>query len=137
MEYGKVRFFDLYIMRPVTAVYLAIGAWSFIYSSWLEGGFLVLALLVNLLVVRNLSKSKVDRAALTAPSFDTTGMDFEGYIIAKNAIFASFPMGGAAFICSRQMGYRYMAVLIGLGALVSFPALVSTLTAYAHKRRIP
>ena len=136
MEYGKVRFFDLCVLKPVVAIYLALGAWSFINGSWLEGGVFVLALLITLLVIRNISKARVDRAAQTAPSFDTTGVDFEGYIIARNAIFASFPLGGTAFICSWHGGYRYMAVLIGLGALVSFPALVSTLTAYAHKRRI-
>lgn len=135
MEYGKVRFFDFYILKPIVAIYLALGVWSFVNGLWLEGGFFVLAVLVTFLVIRNLSEDKVDRAAQTAPSFDSTGMDFEGYIIAKNAIFASFPLGGAAFIYSWHRGYRYMAVLTGVGALASFPALVSTFTAYMHKRR--
>lgn len=137
MGYGKVRFFDFYILKPFTAVCLALGVRSFANRLWIEGGLFILAAVVTLLVTRNLSDRSVDRAALTAPSYDTTGMDFEGYIIAKNAIFASFPIGVAAFILSWQIGYRYMAALAGIGAMVSFPALVSTVTAHMHKLKRP
>ena len=136
MGYGRVRFFDSYILKPFAAVYLALGARSFINGLRVEGALFVLAAVFTLTVARNLSTKKVDRAALTAPSYDTTGMDFEGYIIAKNAIPASVPLGLAVFMVSWQMGYRYMAALIGIGALVSFPAVVSTVTAYLHRRKM-
>lgn len=137
MGYGRVRFFDSYILKPFTALYIALGAWSFVSGEWVEGGLFVIAAALTLLLTRNLSTRNVDRAALTAPSYDTTGMDFEGYVIAKNAIPASFPLGLAVFMVSWQMGYRYMAAVISISALVSFPALVSTVTAYMHRRKRP
>jgi len=135
MDYGKVRFFDFYVLKPFTAIYLALGVWSLARGLQIEGALLVLSAVATFLVTRNLSTKSVDRAALTAPSHDTTGMDFEGYIIAKNAIPASIPFGLTVFIVSWQMGYRYMAALIGLSALVSFPAVVSTVTVYMDKRK--
>ena len=135
MGYGRVRFFDAYILKPLAAVYLVLGVHSFVKGLSVEGALFVLAAVLTLAVIRNLSDKRVDRAALTAPSHDTTGMDFEGYIIAKNAIPASAPLGFAVFMVSWQLGYRYMAALLGVAALVSFPALVSTVTAYLHRRR--
>lgn len=135
MEYGKVRFFDLYILKPMTAVYLALGAWSVLSGFKTGGGISFLAAVVTFLVTRNLSGARVEKAARTAPTHDSTGMDFEGYIIAKNAILASVPLGAVAFAFSWHMGYRFWAVVIGVGAFLSFPALVLTLIAYIQKRR--
>ncbi len=137
MGYGKVRFFDSYILKPFAALYIALGVRSFVNGLTVEGALFVLAAVFTLAVTRNLSTKKVDRAALTAPSYDTTGMDFEGYIIAKNAIPASLPLGLAVFMVSWQIGYRYMAALAGIAALVSFPAVVSTVTAYLQRHKKP